>query len=258
MLKLSNIQDTIETITDAIASVINMEVMICDNDYKRIGDSDKEWRPKDLFLSRHSVLKQVMESGKPLVLKQRSKNKGCIACEHSYYCKISALIGVPIKHNDIVLGAIEIVADSEDNKETILDKSSYIISFLDKMSDLIVSKLLEKETAEKFNVIREQLISIMDSIGDGIIALDKDGYIVYQNSHFEKLFKKTLSDSEKLNIKNLIPQNYILDLVEKGVQFRNRELNISRNSIEYYTLVSGKPIKLQERNIGAILTFKKM
>lgn len=258
MLRLYDIQDTIKTISDAIASVMNMEVLICDTDLRRVGDSNKEWGPEDLLLSNHSALINVMKSGEPLVLKSREEYAGCSVCEYSSNCNVEALIGVPVKYNNNVLGGIEIVANTEDNRKFLLEKTQSIINFINKMSELIVSKLLEKDAAYKLNIIREQMVSIMNSIDDGIIALDEKGYIIYQNSYFEKIFNPASSDSKKLNIMDLISKTYIRDLVENGVQFRNKELSISRNKADFHTLVSGKPVKLKERNIGSILTFKKM
>lgn len=258
MLRLSDIQDTIKTISDAIASVMNMEVMICDNNLNRIGDSNKEWEPERITFSSYSIMNSILESGRPLTLRHREEHEGCRDCKSYSSCTIKALIGIPLKYNNVVIGAIGIVADSEINRQILIEKEKDILNFINKMADLIISKLLEKDAAYKINVIREQLISIMNSIDDGIIALDENGSIIYQNSHVKKILNQLPRETNKLNVINLIPQDYIKDLVEDGIPFRNRELNIHDKQTTLQALISGKPVKLKDKSIGSILMFKKM
>ena len=258
MLRLYDIQDTIKTVTDAIASVMNMQVIICDTDLRRVGDSNKEWGPEDLNLTNHSILAGIMASDAPLVIGGKAEHPDCATCEYCSNCQIEALVGISIKYGSTVLGGIELIADTMENREILLKNTDHILNFLNKMAELIVSKLLEKDAANKLNIIREQLISIMNCIDDGIIALDENGFIVYWSSHFEKYLDLNSIGSDKQNIIDLFPQDYIRDLVLKDKPFRNRELSINRKELNLQTLVSGKPVKLKDRSIGAILTFKRM
>lgn len=258
MLKLIEIQDTTITIADAIASVLNMDVVVFDNDLKIIADSLKDWRFDGSTLSLHSAMIKMLTEGTPIILDNRSENDGCAECQSSATCQIKAFIAIPIKYNDAIIGGIEINATTGNDKKVLMEKKEDILNFISKMAELIISKLLEKETTNKLNIIREQLLSIMDSIDDGIMALDEKGYIVYQNSYIERIISLLSNNAENPNILDLLPQEYIIDLVKNGIQFRNTELNINNSQIILQTLVSGKPIKLKNRSIGAILTFKKM
>ncbi|QEK11121.1 PAS domain-containing protein [Crassaminicella thermophila] len=258
MLRLADIEETVKKISDVIASVMNMEIIICDNHLRKIGDSNKNWESECLNITKHSILTKIINAGKHLVIKTRNENKGCMICLHKNKCNLKALIGTPIQYNDTILGSIGILADTEENKKILLEKEKYILDFINKMADLIISKLLEKEATDKLKIMKKRLLSIMDSIDDGIIALDEKGYIIYMNSHIKEFIDLFSMDLRKQNIMDLIPKVYIKEMIQDGRSFRNRELNIRKEEMDLQMIVSGKIIKHKDRSIGSILTFKKM
>ncbi|MBF8983831.1 sigma 54-interacting transcriptional regulator [Lutibacter sp. B2] len=258
MPRLIDIQDVVKTIADAIASVINMDIIICDNNLRKFGDTNVDWKAEYCYIEEYSIMTKVMNTGKTVVLKSKEEHDGCRICAEKSSCNLKALIATPIKYNNSILGCIGVLADNEDNKNSLLEKEKYIVDFVNRMADLIVSKLLEKESTDKLEIMKKQLSSIMNSMDDGIIALDENGYIIYANSHIKELMDVLLNEEKKKNIMDLIPKTYIKELVQDDIQFRNRELNIRINEKELQMIISGKTMKLEDRSIGAILTLKKM
>lgn len=258
MLVLSDIRDILNKISEATASILNMDVMIFDNKGNKIGDSFKGCYHDYISLSEHAILATVIKTGLPIIIRNRSDCASCYNCKYNHNCHIVSLIGVPVIHESTILGGIEIFADKDENRKEFLEKEKHILNFSLMVAELITSKLIEKYIANKLNIIRKQLLCIMNSIDDGIIVVDENGYITYQNTFMKKLNNFSDIKSNPVNIMDWIPKDFINNLINSGAPFNNKEFCVNYNGMDFQTLVSGKTIQLNDRNIGAILTFKKL
>lgn len=257
-MKLSDIKYEVQKISEAIGSVLNMDVIISDCEFNKIGDTKKHFGEEVKIIKDSYILGKVVKSGKPVVIASMEESENCIVCAEKDKCKLKAMICTPIKFENKTLGAIGLIAISEMYKKTLLENQVNLIEFLDRMGGLIVSKLLEKEASDKLQVVKNQLISIMDSIDEGIIAIDENGFIVYTNSVINDTFRLTSAEIKEKKIYEILPQPYIKKLVKENIQFSNNETAINKNGNEFHALVSGKTVQLGEKSAGSILTFKKM
>ena len=258
IMKLSDIKYEVQKISEAIGSVLNMDVIISDCEFNKIGDTKKHFDEEVKIIKDSYIIGKVVKTGKPVVVSSMEESENCIVCAEKEKCKLKAMICNPIKFENKTLGAIGLIAISETYKKTLLENQINLIEFLDRMGDLIVSKLLEKEASDKLQVVKNQLISIMDSIDEGIIAIDENGFIVYTNSVINDTFNLTSEEIKKRKIYEILPQFYIKKLVKENIQFSNIETAINKNGNDFHALISGKTVELGEKNAGSILTFKKM
>lgn len=235
-----------------------MDVIISDNEFKKIGDTKKHFDEEVKIIKDSYVIGKVVKTGQPVVIAGMEDSENCIVCDEKDKCKLKAMICNPIRLGKQTIGAIGLIAISEEYKKTLLENQANLIEFLDRMGDLIVSKLLEKEASNKLEVMKNQLISIMDSIDEGIIAADENGYVVYANSVIDKVLHTTQEETMKKRIYEILPQPYIKKLVKENMQFSNIEIAINRDGNEFHALISGKTVQLGGKSAGSILTFKKM
>lgn len=235
-----------------------MDVIISDNEFKKIGDTKKHFDEEVKIIKDTYVIGKVVKSGKPVVISGMEESENCIVCDEKGKCKLKAMICNPIKYNNQAIGAIGLIAISEEYKKILLENQVNLIEFLDRMGDLIVSKLMEKEASNKLEVIKNQLLSIMDSIDEGVIAADENGYIVYTNSVINDALGLTPEESMKKRIYDVLPQSYVKKLVKENKQFSNIEISINKNNNDLHALISGKTVQLGAKSAGSILTFRKM
>ncbi|MEL7648729.1 MAG: sigma 54-interacting transcriptional regulator [Sedimentibacter sp.] len=257
-MKLSDIRKEVQKISEAIASVLNMDVIISDNEFKKIGDTKKHFDEEVKIIKDSYVIGKVVKTGQPVVIAGMEDSENCIACDEKGKCKLKAMICNPIRLGNQTIGAIGLIAISEEYKKTLLENQANLIEFLDRMGDLIVSKLLEREASNKLEVMKNQLISIMDSIDEGVIAADENGYVVYANSVIDKILHTTQEGTMKKRVYEILLQPYIKKLVKENKQFSNIEITINRDGNEFHALISGKTVQLGGKSAGSILTFKKM
>ncbi|MBF4694188.1 sigma-54-dependent Fis family transcriptional regulator [Fusibacter ferrireducens] len=258
MIKLTEIKHVVQNISEAIASVLNMDVIISDNEFNKIGDTKKHFDLEVLYIKDTYVIGSVLKSGKPVIVTGKEDNENCVVCKEKNKCNLQAMICVPIKYNNFILGAIGLIAISLDYRKTLLDNQDNLIEFLNRMADLIVSKVLEQEASDKLQVAINQMMALIDSVDEGIIAVDEYGTIIYKNSVINDMFLFNEAQIEKQKIFELLPKPYIEKLVHQKETFNNIELSIAQNQHEYHTLVSGKPVLLGTKSAGSILIFKKM
>lgn len=258
MIKLIKIKDVVQEISEAIASVLNMDVIISDNEFHKIGDTKKHFDLEVLYIKDTYVIGSVLKSGKPVVISGKEDNENCIVCKEKDKCNLQAMICIPIQHDADTLGAIGLIAISEEYRNTLLDNQTNLIEFLTRMADLIVSKALEQEASDKLQVAINQMVAIIDSVDEGIIAVDEQGYIVYKNAFIKEILSSMPNHTKEKRIYEILPESYIQNLVVQKKPFHNVELSINKGNREFHSFVSGKPVLLGTKSAGSILVFKKM
>lgn len=258
MIVLKEIQEYVQKTTEIIASVLDMQVIICDSNRCLLGDSYPNWSPQSKMINDTSILTKVMKECKNITLDSLEKHEGCMVCKNREICDIKAIVGVPIKYNGKVIGSIGILADTDETKKKLLEKKDYFLDFINQMSDLLISKLMDREKNIELRIMRERLISIIDSIDSAIIAVDEKGSVIYYNSNVFEFINEVNIKKGNISIHELIQKPYIMKLINHNESFKNKEIVIRKNSHSIYALISGKSIVIKNKNIGAILLIKKL
>ncbi|GAU78953.1 sigma 54-interacting transcriptional regulator [Fusibacter sp. 3D3] len=258
MIKLMEIRHVVQNISEAIGSVLNMDVIISDNEFNKIGDTKKHFDLEVLYIKDTYVIGSVLKSGEPVVITGKEDNENCIVCIEKDKCNLQAMICVPIKYKDLTLGAIGLIAISQNYRTTLLENQVNLIEFLTHMADLIVSKALEQEASGKLQIAINQMVAIIDSVDEGIIAVDEYGTIIYKNAVILNMLSLNSEQLDQKKIFEILPKTYIEKLVTQKKPFNNIELSITNKHHEYHTLVSGKPVPLGTKSAGSIFIFKKM
>ena len=258
MAGLLDIRDAVQQISDAIASVLDVDVIISDANFRVIGDTKKHYKLEVKEIKDVYVIGNVIKTGMVQIVRGKADSEQCSSCEIQDNCNLQAMICVPINDAGQRLGAIGLIAITKESRERLLENQLNLVEFIERMADLMVSKLLEKEVATKLMVARNQLVSIMDSIDEGIIATDEQGRVIYVNSVLEEMLRSTRSNLIGRNIAEVFSVPYIAALVEKGNEFNNIEFHINNPDLDVHLLISGRPVVLEGQNAGSIIVLKKM
>ena len=223
MVGLAEIQESVQQISEAIASVLNVDVIVSDNEFRKIGDTKKHFDLEVKQIKDTYVLGMVLRSGKTLVISGKDECEACIVCSERDKCKLQAMICVPIKRENQSIGAIGLIAITKEARTDLLKNQTNLIEYVERMLDLIISKLMEKEATEKLTVAKNQLILIMDSIEEGIAAVDEHGRIVYLDSILEDILNAPRESLIDRTIQEVFPGPYVALLVKDGTPFNHIE-----------------------------------
>lgn len=189
MSRLVKIQPTVQQVANAISTVLNIETLILDENLKiiagtgqyqeRIGTYEAESRYVEEFLYKYLLRvggTYVVDDIKdPLYgpTEWISGEKGEICCTISYH----------EKH----IGIISLVAFTEEQYNHLIDNQFSICNYLKNMATLLSSYLENIDHVRDLNVQSNLLTEIVNGSPQGIVVIDRDGYITNANKKAEYL-----------------------------------------------------------------------
>jgi sigma-54 dependent transcriptional regulator, acetoin dehydrogenase operon transcriptional activator AcoR len=255
---LYEIKDSVQEICEAMASVLNMDVIVSDCDFRKVGDTKKHFDLEVKEIKDTYVLGKVLRTGIAQVIPSQEASEDCRACVERDKCNLKSMICVPIEDGGRVMGAMGLIAITEAARDQMLERQVSHIDYMERMADLIVSKCRERRAAENLLLTKNMLASIMDSIEEGIAAVDGQGAIVYANSILEEILGASRECLIGRNILERFTESYVHRLLEESAPFSNVELHLRGAKGEVQALLSGRPVSLAGKTAGSIFVVKKM
>jgi len=250
--EMGGIFDSLLKIANAISSVLNVDVLIVDHNFNRIVATGKSAENQGKKIDDESVFAYALKSGESFIIDNPRTHEACKSCKNKESCKEFAEVCCPIKINNKTLGVIGLIAFDEDQKKKLLMNKENILSFLNRMSDLIATKMIETRKTDQIVRMAEEMTALFDSIDKGVISLDEDGYILRFNDKAKKLFN--LKQKKHTNIKEIIGfPNYeamLKDNYVKNLTIYNKE--------NTRILYSARPFYVNNKSAGYVLLFEEI
>lgn len=103
-----------------------------------------------------------------------------------------------------------------------------------------------------YSEFRQQVSSIMDSAGSGLVAINEKGIIIAINRMAEELLGIRISESIGRNILNVIPNTRLMDIMKSGKPLKGQKFKGKNVSL----MVNYAPIIMENRVVGAISVFQ--
>lgn len=250
MVFLKEISNYIKEMANTIGQVLELDVLIVDNDLKILGDSDLEEISNESCIKKDSILASVMNKKKKIIINSTKEFDGCLNCNKIDVCPVKKIIGIPLVYKDIVIGALGIIANTEDDKVKMHNNRESYFEFIDRMIELILNKLKEKEEYKEISLLSKRMEIVLDSVDETLLLVSSKGKIL--NSNFN--FRKNTQNKDIKNIHDFLP-NYIVETI------LNRKEEIKYREISLYNklfLLSSKPLLLDNVDKGSILIFKSL
>jgi len=169
MTTLMKIQPFIQAYVQAIASILETDVTIVDQNMVRVaatGDYEKEIGNT---VSHGSFFYRILTTGECGIIKDVKKEFTCATCKKRGECKELANLAYPIFQNKVVVGVIAIIAFREKQRECLLRDRNKLEEFLKYMSVLIESKIGTTEANDKL----EQQIQEIRTTDGNIVFIGK-------------------------------------------------------------------------------------
>jgi len=200
---LFQIRDFIQSYIEITCSIIEFDIYVVDNRLIRIAGTSQFKDFVGLSLPLGSANHAVMESRELLIMDNPLENSICESCpiKTTGKCLKEHMIIYPIVEEDMILGSITIVALTDPLKIKMKQKKTDLIAFLEKLGESITGKIKEKESSDR-------LLSLLDSINEGIVLTDFEGKILQHNNVVSSMLKS------KDNIKQILPKDFFENLFE--------------------------------------------
>lgn len=263
MGELKEIKDFLQQVTDAFAAVLDVELAIIDRNLEAIAGTGPYKKEVGFVYHQSSTSSRMMQNAKDscLFIKNTSNSEYCKQCSRYSNCDVCAFSMCSISYRGRKVGTISLLALNEHQRKVLLDDYVHLMNFLYKISNFIVTTLNEKEMRSQITMLANQFETVINSVHEGIIALDQLGRIVNVNKPGMQLLG-LVEDVRGEKVEDLFPDfnpwNF-LNTTKSDKNYFVQELNYqlpdeSNREITLFCIIT----YIQEGNkiIGAVLSLQ--
>lgn len=261
MPSLKNIAETVQQVAEAISHAVGIETEIVDNKLTIIGGTgfykDKLGEKEELGqLEANYLYGRVLRLGKTQVVKDARQDLTYDQTSVIGETKELAEICTPIKVDDEIIGIIGLVAFEKEQQKRLLKEQHDMVLFVERMAELLAAKASQTKFLHQVQKAKNEIITILETIHEGMLAIDSKGYITYCNSIAEVLLKTTRSNMMGKHLSRFMSNTQALRVLETGQGYTEKEEICKQGSKDFHFIVTAKPIKGKTKVNGAVISFR--
>ncbi len=251
--KLQRIQETAQQVVTAIAAALGVDVAMFDNEFNLVATSKTfvEQRGTDL---NQNFIKGVFKR-ESVVVTNPGHHFLCKGCRNEGNCPETAEVLRVIKYNGQIIGVLGLITFTQTQREKILSNTVALMEFIEEMAGLICSKIKEIEMLEQERIIKSHLETTINFVNNGIITIDSGGKITQINIRALEILKQRKESAMRENLQKFLPSNDFRPLIEKGKRINRQEIIISSPQ-RIHCLLSGNPVRVNEKTVGAVINIE--
>lgn len=177
---LMQIQPTIQRFARMLASVLQLEVEIVDENLCRVAGTGAYGKFLGRQLSGNSrLLRHVLETKTEKVVTQSRFDPLCEGCDSKENCREKAFLGTPVILQDRCVGVISLIAVTHEQQEHISDNLREFSDYVRHISTIFVSKLLEDQGPG--DNISKIFAAMIDNMDQGVLVVDDENRVQFVN-----------------------------------------------------------------------------
>ena len=221
MSKLSDIQFSVQQAADAISAALGVDTEIVDDFLtiiagtgcyrERVGLKEEEGQPDAGYMYG-----RVLSGGAGYTIRDAQHDLSYDPSVKRGETKELAEICTPIRYDDKVIGVIGLIAFTQQQKDRLVGSEKELHLFLNRMGYLIASKASENEK-------NNQIQSILETIHEGILAVDDIGTVTLCNKTAGRMLRHPRRDIVKKKIAEIWPGFIMPSSMREIVDFQERE-----------------------------------
>lgn len=255
ILNEPNFTAFLQNIAEAVASVLKFDVTITDSSLTRIAGTG---RYRDLLGTRvpeSSSFGRVLRTHEPKIITNPKEDPVCLGCERSGVCLETCHLSYPLLYNGKAFGVMALVSFTKKQKESMLAYNREHLNFLMFMSQLIVYAIQNRQAIQQAKEARDHLQGIVDSLEEGIVAIDKEGEIICCNKSGAQILGQKLHTLFRSCLSAYSPRDPLLQVLQSKKPYTNKEVQLEKG---IYFLSSGQPLLSNGDLVGAVAVIQKM
>ncbi|MFM1651077.1 sigma 54-interacting transcriptional regulator [Brevibacillus sp. B_LB10_24] len=254
MTRLQYITGIAQDIAEAIKAAFQMDVEIVDRNIVRIAATGSASEKIGVKMDYGTVSRHVVSSQEPVVVHSAGSHHICRTCSGFGRCAYAGGIIFPIQYEGESIGTINLVAYDEEKLAEIEKNQHGLIDFLDKMSELMITKIREQELYNAQLQINKTLQTVINTIPRGIIFCDDKGCVKETNRLAQKMLGlEGKSLARNTSLPEIFPE-LTLEQITSGEELANVELTCQKGREAQRFLADLTPIVDQHIVTGAVVS----
>ncbi len=261
MSLLEEIAPSVQQVAEAIAIAVGVEVEIVDNQLtivggtsiyaKKIGDKEEAGEVDGNYLYA-----RVLRTGNTENIADAQNDLTYGTSVDAYGSYELAEICTPIKAEEQTIGIIGLVALNEKQREILLDKKRSMVTFVEKMADLLGAKAVQKKALNNVELSMSETSTVLEATHEGILSIDSRGYIKHSNYMAEELFQTTKNDMTGNHISKFMRGTPALEVLRSGNGYTENEEVYNNERGSYHFIVTAKPFFNDNIVAGVVISFR--
>ena len=258
MSKLLVNQAAVQKIAEAIASVLAVEVTIADDQLRRIAGTGRYALAVGEQLARDSAFSRVLRDRQGFVISNPGEDSACITCVLKQSCNERAEVCCPIILDQKAIGIIALIAFDDSQRRSLLLHPDRLLDFLERMADLIANKVRDQERALQLNNMQRRIETVINTVQEGIVAVDRQGKIVNINSAAAGMLHVPTDTAPGTLLTDYLPGMPVDKLLTEEKDWNHREIFRVVNGRKNYFLVNTRLWREADEICGLVAILREM
>lgn len=243
-MTLIDIKDFLDDTVQSFAAILDLELtIICSNPLQRVaGTGDYKDPSMQLPTSDHTwkntYSKQVIENGKTMVVIDTLEFRRTTTTYH--FSEYYSLLIVPICLMNQVEGVLVLASFTKEQQQILIENKNEFLHSLEKISELIASKLEQQILQEKKSITLRQLKMTMEAASMGLVLCELPNKILQINN----LAKQYLHFKDKHISEQLLEK--VFDLAQQTIEVKKsieREIHATYGTVIISIIIKIHPIE---------------
>lgn len=256
MIDLTKQANFMQNIVEVMSGFFELVVTIVDTKFTRIAGTQEYKENIGQTITNYHVFRYVMMKGETVQISNPGTDFACMECVKGGKCGKTAAIYSPIKVDGKVVAGLGIFAFTKEQKNQILNNKEFF-TFIQQLSDLIASKLEAEEYALRLEDSLKKNNAILNSVHDGVIAIDHKGIIEQVNQSAKSFLD--VSDDSLIGryIGEFIHLSILNDILMKNKHYNDKEIEVNVKNKKASFYLTSQSVNKKALAGGAVLSFKK-
>ncbi len=251
MYHLRDIKSTVQQTAEAIAAALKIEVEIADAELVRVAGTGECKSRCGCAMEEGFVYRHVLQTGSAVIIDNPGYNDLCQPCVARGQCLEYAEAALPIRVENEIIGVIGLISFDEAQSQRLMDNKESLLQFLEKMAELLESKVVETEHNRQRELVTNQLITVLNLLHDGILLVDKNKQVTHFNDLSAKLLD--IDVNSVITLPQLLDEKRLWKAIEAGESFAG-QIKGRRVAGQHYC--DAVPIVKDGKVEGAVITLK--
>ncbi|WP_289141271.1 sigma 54-interacting transcriptional regulator [uncultured Brevibacillus sp.] len=263
MSLLKEIQHTVQQVAEAISAVLQIETEIVDNEMTIIAGTGKyknmiNMKEEEGQVEAGYLYGRVIRTNQPFFVEDARNDPSYDPSVLTGGTEELAEVCAPIHYDGAVIGVIGLIAFDEIQRRSLVMNKLVLLTYLQRMSELLTSKISEQAALNKWIKTTQKLEVLIGSIHEGIIAIDEYGIITNCNETAEQLVQMDKQQLINTPIVQIWPNSPMLEVIQTGKGYIQQEEHYQLDQHDMHVIVTARPILLQDEVVGVVATFRRM
>jgi len=248
MVKLVEILDIVQKFAEASKAALKLDVEIIDDERRFIAGTG---RVKQIFGNKIKcdgvISRYIFEKGeKQLIVNNPGEDEMCRGCDRYGTCQYLKAIYATINYNENVFGVIGVAALTHEQEKLIVNNEEAMVNFLDKISNLISTKIYEREMLNQVERYTKMMETVYDNIHKGAVIVDKNYKVVRANKYLIEKLDISSKSMEKKYLDEIFPKITLNSNLGNIKKAEYEEYEYKKENISLNLLYASTPILIND------------